>query len=112
VVLPLAAIWSGLALVAQEFHMMLYPGQSLIGAKGLGPICAAVAPLFASIPIGMIVGNFLVRLLPAARRALDREAAEIPDGSYATAQRALWKLALILAPISIAVTGVGILLSW
>jgi hypothetical protein len=63
-------------------------------AEGFGAILATVSPFFGSIPLSMILGNFLVWLVPPARRILDAEAKPFPETTFWNAQRKLFKLAL------------------
>jgi hypothetical protein len=49
-------------------------------------VCSA---LFVSLPLGMLLGNLLVWLIPPARRALNQEAEAHPGTDYRTSQRHL-----------------------
>jgi hypothetical protein len=112
VLLPLAAMWAGLCGGANLMHMQLYPGESLRTAKGLWPILATLAPFFAATPLAMLIGNFIVWLVPPARRALDIEASAYPGTSFRASQAALIRLTLYLTPLSIAACLVAAALPW
>ena len=112
VLLPLAAIWAGLCVTADVLHMHLYPGESLRTAKGVWPILATLAPFFAAVPLAMLLGNVLVWLVPPARRALDLEATPHPGTSFRASQAMLSKLALYMAPLSIAASLVAAAFPW
>ena len=60
--------------------------------------------LITAFPLGMIVANFLIHLLPPARRALDREAKGHPDTDFATAQRRLWAMGRIVFAIGFTIS--------
>ena len=53
----------------------------------------ACGALLVSLPIGMVLANLLIWLIPPARRALDREAVAHPGTDYRTAQRQLTYMA-------------------
>lgn len=81
---------------------------------GSGPMTLASAllifPLFiATVPVAMVVGNFLIYLIPAARRAMDAEDRAFPGTEYTTAQRELKRLAAMLLPVAILLSLIG---SW
>jgi hypothetical protein len=108
--------WLGLTtavlLGATWLHGVVYPGQSLRGARGLGPILATVAPLLGCAAPGFVVSNWLVHLVGPVRRTLDREAETYPGTGYASSQSKLLKIAAVLATGGILIAGVGSLLPW
>jgi len=112
VLLPVIALWVGGVLLAQHGHMLLYPGQTLRNAKGWGVIMATLAPVFAAVPLGMLIGNFLVWQVGPARKALDREAAPYPKLTYRASQSALIRIALIGAATALTATALGTLSPW
>ena len=112
VLFPIIAVWVATVLLAQQGHMHLYPGQTLRNGKGLWVIVAVMAPALAAVPLGMLVGNFLVWLVGPARRALDREAAPDPTLTYEATQSALLKFALLAVAIALVATALGTLSSW
>lgn len=112
VLLPIAAIWVGTALLAQQAHMALYPAQTLRNARGVWVIITVMAPVLAAGPLGMLVGNFLVWKVGPARTALDREAEPHPITTYGSSQSALRKLFLFAVPIALVATVLGVLFPW
>jgi hypothetical protein len=57
------------------------------------------APFIPLLAAAMVIGNFLIYLIPPARRAMDNEDKDFPGTEYSTAQQTLVKLALVtLAP--------------
>jgi hypothetical protein len=71
-----------------------------------------IAPLFAAIPVGMLVGNFIVHGIEPARAALDREASSDPTLGYRASRAALVRLALCTSIASLAATTLAALLPW
>lgn len=109
---PVVMVWAAAVLLAEQGHMHFYPGESLRSGGGPWVVVAAVAPLFAAIPIGMLVGNFLVRQIAPARAALDREASSDPALSYGGSQAALRRAASLATGASLLATTLGVLLPW
>jgi hypothetical protein len=118
VILAIAIIFVGtawiiLASFAAEIHSRLYPGQTLSNTQGAGPVLTATAPFFILLPIGLMLGNWLVYLNRRARRALDAEAIEgDPHSTYRGAQRDLAWAVLVLAAIGIPLLWIGVHLNW
>ena len=74
-----------------DFYLRFQNSQSLFSQetpewKQALVICGA---LLVSLPVGMILGNLLVWLIPPARRALDQEAAGHVGTDHRTSQRYL-----------------------
>jgi hypothetical protein len=113
VLIPLAAIWY-LSFQLMEFvHGIIYIGQNFTDTpRGIGPIIAAVAPLFGTLPVSFLLGNILVWFVSPARRVLDSEAAKVPGTSFVESQEDLLKLAYVLVPISYGLAFIGALLPW
>ena len=109
---PVVVLWAAAALLAEQAHMHFYPDESLGDGEGPWVVVAAVAPLFAAIPIGLLLGNFLVRQVAQARSALHREAAADPTLGYRASQAALRKAALVASAAALAATTLGVLLPW
>jgi len=59
----------------------------------------------------MIIGNYVVWLIPPARRMLDEEAKPIP-WSFKNSQKQLLKLAYIIVPVSLALSIIWAVMSW
>lgn len=110
--LPLVSIWATLALLGEQAHTHYYPGESLRNGGGPWVVVAVVTPLFAALPIGMLVGNFLVHQLPHVRGILDREAFSDSTLSYAGSQATLRKVAFFATVGALVATTFGVLLPW
>jgi len=54
----------------------------------------------------------MVSMVPAARRALEAEAATVPGSDFRSANRGLLKAVAILTPAGILVTLLGVWLPW
>ena len=63
---------------------------------GLAPIVFFVAPLFAAIPVGLLLSNFIVWCIPPYRRAIEPEAKGVWHASFSDAQKDLSVLALCI----------------
>jgi hypothetical protein len=107
VVVALFLIWAGSFALAEFAHECLYYGQSLRTARGVGPVLATVGPFFGALPLAMLIGNYLIHLIPPARQALDSEASAYRGTSYRPAQAGLIKMAAPLVLLSVAVTVFG-----
>ncbi|MBJ6802809.1 hypothetical protein [Geomonas propionica] len=113
IITSLCALWVGSYKVLNTLHSTVHPGQNFgITGKGLGAVLAAVTPFFGALPVAMIIGNFLVWLIPPARKALDEEAKPFPSTSFINAQKQLLKLAYVLVPVSLALGILGALMPW
>jgi len=75
------------------------PFSAVFRSQSLGPssLLVFVLPLFAAIPIGMLVSNFILQRIPPYRRACEREAQGVWHASYGDAQKDLSLLALCLS---------------
>lgn len=113
IIIPLCAIWVGSYKTLDILHSTIHPGQNFhTTGKGIGTILAAVAPFFGAVPVAMITGNFLVWLIPPARKVLDEEAKPFPSTSFINSQRQLIKMAFILVPVSLAIAIIGAVMPW
>jgi hypothetical protein len=97
---PLAFIWWISLLGLLEFHAMLTHELVLGRSPAFPGVIVFIAPIIAGLPVAMIIGNFLVRALPPARRALDAEAAGHVGTSYFAAQRQLFRISFLLVPVA------------
>lgn len=104
--------WFPPFLLAQRAHASLHPGQTLNNARGLWVIVATVAPVLATVPLGMVVGNFLVWQVGPARKALNRKAATDSTLTYGASQSALIRVALFALAFALAATAIGTLGPW
>ena len=98
--------------VLNVIHQAFYAGQSLSSHERVGTILVAVSSLFASLIPAMLVANLFVRLLPPARRALDREASTFPGTDFLEAQRRLLRIGAFVVPASLALGALGASLRW
>ena len=112
VVIPFGGLWWSGVMAAELLHLRLYPGQHLLKSQGLGPVLAAISPFFGALPLAMIIGNLLVRLIPPVRRVLDEETRLFPFTKYRNGQKQLFKIALVLVPLSFLFLVIGALLEW
>jgi hypothetical protein len=112
VLIPLSALYLGSLLAVEALHLQISPGESLRNAKGFGVILATISPFFGAIPLALILGNFLIWFVPPARNVLDAEAKAFPETSFWNAQKKLFKLSLVMVPVSVALSISGVLLPW
>jgi hypothetical protein len=63
--------------------------------------------LFASIPLGFLIANFIMWCIPPARKAMDREAQGIKWGTFVEAQAFLFKIVLIVVPSCLVLSFIG-----
>lgn len=80
------------------------------GPVSLGSFLMTFAPLIPTMTAAMVIGNFLIYLIPAARRAMDAEDKDHPGTDYCTAQNQLVRLTLIGLPIGLVVSLSGTML--
>ena len=109
---PIGSVWAVATLLAEQAHLHFYPEESLRTGEGPWVVVAAVSPLFAAIPVGMLAANFVVRRIAQARAVLDREASRDPALSYHESQAGLRKAAWMSALASLSLTTLGVLLPW
>lgn len=113
VVISIAVLWSVFHGVIEQVHASFYPQQNFIDTpNGIGAILASVALIFGLIPVALLFANFVVFLIPPARRALDLEANGYTGASFVQSQKALMKLAVIIIPISLGLAFLGAYLPW
>jgi hypothetical protein len=99
--LPLFALplWGGMAFlicwVAASTHALLHPAAASLFANGplrLNTALVLFPVLLAALCPALLLTNFLVYLVPPARRAMDTEDRGYPGTDYSSSQRALSKL--------------------
>ncbi len=73
---------------------------------------AIVAAFFATMPLSILCGNYLVWLIKPARRRLDAEAAGFPGTSFREAQASMLRFACVLVPLALAVALGAALQPW
>ena len=112
VLLPLVAVWGSLVFGFESIHSAYYPGQSLRNGSGVAVVATTVGPLFAAIPLGMLIGNALVWLVPAARRRIDAEADRSSAAGFVSSQKALFRASVPILAVSLGFSLTGALLPW
>src|SRR5580765_2302036 len=112
VLISWATISLAVGFVLNAVHQVLFEGQTLSSHEGVGPILVTVSSLFACLIPAMLVSTLLLRLLPPARRAFDREATPFPDTAFIEAQHRLLRLGAFVVPASLAVGALGACLPW
>jgi hypothetical protein len=65
------------------------------------------SPFLTTLAAAMVFGNYLIYLIPAARRAMDAEDRAFPGTEYSTAQRELSRLAAYSAPVALMLLMLG-----
>lgn len=80
------------------------------GPMSLGSFLMIFAPMIPAMIAAMVIGNYLIYLIPAARHAMDAEDRNYPGTEYTTAQRQLGRLAVITLPVALVVSFVGSML--
>jgi hypothetical protein len=65
------------------------------------------SPFVPTAAVAMVIGNYLIYLIPGARRAMDAEDRAFPGTDYLTAQRELARLARYSAPIALLLSLLG-----
>lgn len=107
------ASWIASIKLGTAIHLIMYSGQYLSNSQGLGTILMAVSPFILMLPVGMIVGNWMVQLIAFAKRTLDAEAIEgDPHSTYRGAQHDLAMIAKMILPIAGMLYVLGICLPW
>jgi hypothetical protein len=112
VFLPLGAMGFSAIHLGDLLHEHLYEGENLRCGRGIGPIILEIAPFLGAFPLALLGGNALVRLIPAASRAIDAEAQRDPERSFQVAQRTIRRAALFLVPVSVGTSLAAVLMSW
>ena len=75
------------------------PGVASLASHAEPAQTLIVIPLlFASIPVGLLLTNLVIWMIPPARRFFIHEASGRPKGDFTSANRALLKLALFSIP--------------
>jgi hypothetical protein len=75
-----------------DLHFLGNHSMSLAGALFL------FAPFITTLASSMVLGNFLIYLIPPARRAMDNEDKAFPGTEYFTAQKTMGRIALYTSP--------------
>ena len=112
ILVPGGVFMWGFMQVLQSLHQLRYPAQHLTNASGVGPVLTALGAFIASIPLAMLIGNYLVWFVGPARRTLEHEARGVPGTDFMSARRQLTRVALIVVPVALALGVAGAALSW
>ena len=91
------------------YHLLHPRASFVVLPETVGGIAIAVGLLFAWCPVAMMLANLLVHAVPAARRALDREASTARGTDFHSSNRQLMRLSAALIPIGIGASCVGLL---
>ena len=90
------AVWAVRNLVIPQ-HALPFPTVFHSQRTGLTPILLFISPLFACIPIGMLISNFVLWWIPPYRRACTREAQGVWHASFSDAQKDLFLAILCIS---------------
>ena len=101
--------WLSAKALGHVYHLMHPRASFAVLPETLGGIAIAIGLLFAWCPVAMMTANFLVHAVPAARRALDREASTARGTDFRSSNRQLMRLSAVLIPIGIGAATVGLL---
>lgn len=113
VVVPLGLMWWLSVVGIAKLYRVVHPQTDFVLLPDtVGGILIAIGPFFAWLAPAMIIGNFATFMVPAARRALEAEAATVRGGDFRSANRGLLKGTAILMPAGILVTLLGVWLPW
>jgi hypothetical protein len=102
----------GVCITLTAFHAAIHGSQPLMSSEGVGPVLTVVGSLFAALPFALISANAVVWLVPASRKALDREADSTPGTSFRESQAGLLRLARYVSVVGGLVALVGGALPW
>src|SRR5262245_5054156 len=96
-----------------RLYAVVHAGSSFrVLPDTVGGILMAVGSLLAWLGPSMILANHIVSAVPAARRALDREAVMVPGTDRPSANRGLLKISRFLVPGGAFLALVGVLIPW
>lgn len=113
VIVPFGVMWWLSVVGVGKLYRVVHPQTEFILLPDtVGAIFMAIGLVFAWLPPAMIIGNFITFMVPAARRALQAEAATVRGGDFRSANRGLLKGTAILTPAGILVTLLGVWLPW
>lgn len=101
--------WLSAKALGHVYHLMHPRASFVVLPETIGGIAIAVGLLLAWCPVAMMTANLLVHAVPAARRALDREASTARGTDFRSSNRQLVRLSAALIPIGIVMATVGLL---
>lgn len=101
------AYWYALTKLFLWLHIVIYRADAghmrelMGGSITLAQALIFVVPMFSVVPLGFITSNFLMWLVPPARRAAEEKAQGVKWAGFRDSQVALFKMALIVVPIGV-----------
>ena len=101
--------WLSAMAFGHVYHLLHPHASFVVLPETVGGIAIAVGLLFAWCPVAMMLANLLVHAVPAARRALDREASTVRGTDFRSSNRQLVRLAAVLIPVGIGAATAGVL---
>jgi len=103
-------MWYASVRAAGQLLRYTHPGlRFVLLPDSPGGTLIALGLLFAWLPLAMVISNVLIAMLGPARRALDREAQMVPETDFASANRRLLRLMLVIVPAGLLLAILGIL---
>ena len=94
-------------------HQLIYPGETLTAHSNRFTVLLAILPLvFGTAPLGFMVGNMVMWLIPSIRKVLDQEAKPFPETSFLSTQRGLRQGVIYLTLPCVALAMLGAWLPW
>lgn len=105
----LVALWFGFVVLAHDVHALLRGSHESLrvfmgGAMHTSSFLVLMPSLLAAVAPAFLITNFLVYLVPPARRAMDAEDLAFPGTEYAASQSALFRMALWLTAFWVVTT--------
>lgn len=117
--LVIGGIWLSLNIlwfVMWHIHTAVYPGhdgvafrQVFRGGKTVPFFLMFFPLLFASVPLGFMLGNCIAWCIPPARKTFEREAKGVKHASFRSAQRGLWMIGKFVIPVCLLLSLIGAL---
>jgi hypothetical protein len=121
IAIPWFGAWWYTVIAMAHAYRFVHPGRSdsfpfwdsrnfRLVPDSIGGVFLASGPIFAWLPVAMVVGNVLVHAVAPARRALDREAATVKGTDFRSANRGLLGFATVLFPVGMFLSVLGLFL--
>ncbi len=99
VIFGIMIFFAGQFILLWQVHVWAFPehagkfrdfwGKNISVSAFVSSFLMGIFPLFASLPLGMLLANCIAWCLPPARRAFEQEAKDIPRASFYEAMRDL-----------------------
>jgi hypothetical protein len=118
VLMPFLVLTSIFALAAflvvtfWSLHRVFHPQVTFGFAPGYSVVLIILPSFIGSMPLAMMVLNFVLSCIPPLRRIFDENAKGVPGTSFREAQKQLFKLAKIVSFPALAIAFVGALEPW